>query len=62
MCRALAVGCTLQVTALKRARRDKKGECVEEQKGVGECLMEKRMEMREWFLREKRGKEKEGVK
>ena len=59
-CRALAVGCTRQVTKLKNAIRDKKGDCEIEQKEVGTCLMQKREEMRGWYMNNYKKGEKGG--
>ena len=57
-CRALALGCSSQVKALQSCRAEGGGECVDAQKTVGKCLMERRMEMRDWWMEEYGKKEK----
>ncbi|GMH68929.1 hypothetical protein TrRE_jg11864 [Triparma retinervis] len=53
-CRALALGCYGEVKLLQACRRETKGECKEEQVGMGRCIMEKREGMREYVKGKKR--------
>ena len=40
-CRASAVGCGSELRSLKRCRQGEGGECVEEQKKMGKCVVER---------------------
>ena len=51
-CRAISLGCSARVKVLKQCSSDGGGECVEQQREVGKCVMDKREEMREWWLKE----------
>eukprot|EP00520_Triparma_pacifica_P014213 CAMPEP_0118662916 /NCGR_PEP_ID=MMETSP0785-20121206/17101_1 /TAXON_ID=91992 /ORGANISM="Bolidomonas pacifica, Strain CCMP 1866" /LENGTH=43 /DNA_ID= /DNA_START= /DNA_END= /DNA_ORIENTATION= len=43
----MALGCVEETNELRRCRRDKGGECEEQQRMMGKCIMEKRRKMKD---------------